>query len=122
MMRAERTSIRRWLAVGGGAYRPPGGLRKAGHRPIVAPLMATLAASLAVGVGVSLTRMARDRRSKRTRQLGLAGGESPGNALQRMALGQLDLALESLHSGGGVPEEAIHETRKALKRLRALLR
>jgi len=41
-----------------------------------------------------------------------------------MALGQVDLALELLGGGeGGAPDEkAVHETRKALKRLRALLR
>jgi CHAD domain-containing protein len=43
--------------------------------------------------------------------------------LRRMALGQLDLAIELLSDNANTPEEqAIHDTRKALKRLRALLR
>jgi CHAD domain-containing protein len=41
-----------------------------------------------------------------------------------MAVGQLDLAIEVLEGldDAGAPERAVHETRKALKRLRALLR
>ena len=41
-----------------------------------------------------------------------------------MALGQLDLAIELLSTArnGGPDEDAVHETRKALKRLRALVR
>ena len=86
-------------------------------------MMATVAASVAVGVGIAVAKVARERRSKRDRRLGLLGGEPLGNALQRMALGQLDLALEMLNEGGRPPgEKAVHETRKALKRLRALLR
>jgi hypothetical protein len=89
----------------------------------VAPLLAGVTASLALGLGVSLARLARERRAKRSRQLGLRPGEPLGGALQRMALEQLDLALEVLSAGEGPPsEKAVHETRKALKRLRALLR
>jgi CHAD domain-containing protein len=40
-----------------------------------------------------------------------------------MALDQLDLAVEMLHGrNGALDEHAVHETRKALKRLRALVR
>ena len=41
-----------------------------------------------------------------------------------MALGQLDIAIESLEHAGELdsPETAVHELRKSLKRLRALLR
>ena len=41
-----------------------------------------------------------------------------------MALGQLDLAIEALadRGSGGSPERGVHEARKALKRLRALMR
>lgn len=50
--------------------------------------------------------------------------EPLAQALQRMALGQLEIAIELLASDGETdsPETAVHETRKALKRLRALLR
>jgi CHAD domain-containing protein len=86
-------------------------------------MMATVAASMAVGVGIAVAKVARERRSKRDRRLGLLDGEPLRSALQRMALGQLDLALEALGGGGEPPgEKAVHETRKALKRLRALLR
>jgi CHAD domain-containing protein len=95
---------------------------------------------VAVGIGVALAQAERARRStkaKRARERRFAQlpGEPLGEGLQRMALGQLDLAIELLtgerqgerhghgHGHGNAPEErAIHETRKALKRLRALLR
>jgi CHAD domain-containing protein len=87
-----------------------------------------LAASVAIGVGIVLARAAREReqvqRRERDRELGLHPGEAPAQAFKRMALGQLDLALELLEqSDGSLPNErAVHDTRKALKRLRALLR
>jgi CHAD domain-containing protein len=123
-MTTERTTIRRRLEIGRGTHRPPWGGRKAGHRSIVAPMMATVAASMAVGVGITVVKLTRDRRSKqRDRRLGLLSGEPLGEGLQRMALGQLDLALEALGDGEKAPSKKdVHETRKALKRLRTLLR
>ena len=123
-MTAKWAAIGRRLAVGRGARRPPLSRGKPGHRSIVAPLMASVAASLAVGVGASMaSKLARERRSRRDRRLGLLRGESLGSGLQRMALGQLDLALTMLGDGERIPDEkAVHETRKALKRLRALVR
>jgi len=94
----------------------------------VAPLAATVAATVAVGVGLALARAERERRCVRQRELdrrlALAPGERLADGLRRMALAQVDLALEQLESAGaGVTgEQAVHETRKALKRLRALLR
>ena len=43
--------------------------------------------------------------------------------MRRIALGQLDIAISSLEHPADAPvsETAVHETRKALKRLRALL-
>lgn len=81
-----------------------------------------------MGVGLALAKAERERRSKRLRRrdrrLGLRPAERLADGLQRMALGQVDLALELLGgAGGNAPgEKAVHETRKALKRLRALLR
>jgi CHAD domain-containing protein len=123
-MTAKWAAIGRRLTVGRGARRPPLSRGKPGHRSIVAPLMASVAASLAVGVGASMAnKLARERRSKRDRRLGLLRGESLGGGLRRMALGQLDLALTTLGDGERIPDEkAVHETRKALKRLRALVR
>jgi CHAD domain-containing protein len=138
MTATKRTPIRRRLAVGRAAHRPPWGAWKAGHRPIVAPLAgtvaATVAAGVAVGVGIALARSQRERRRQgqlaQERQLGLAPGEQLGPGLRRMALSQIDLALELLGAGDcgahrhGQPpdEQAVHDTRKAIKRLRALLR
>ncbi len=131
MMTADRTSVRRRLAVRRRSNRPPWGRRKRGHSAIVAPLAAsvfvTLAATAVVGLGVALVRDERDRRSalaRRARRFALAPRERPADGLRRMALGQLDLAIELLEGGGGEAQTAaaVHETRKALKRLRALMR
>jgi len=112
---------------------------------------------VAVGVGVvALAQAERTRRAAkaqraRDRRFVQLPGEPLADGLRRMALGQLDLAIELLGGegtndrrgggqgsrkgggkrggkgggkGGGASsdERAIHETRKALKRLRALLR
>jgi len=101
-----------------------------GHRPIVAPLAtgvaAAVAATAAVGVGARIARAEFERRgarrrSRALRRFGLLPGERPGEGLKRIAIGQLDLAIEQL-SGARPDSAAVHETRKALKRLRALVR
>jgi CHAD domain-containing protein len=129
MMSTEWTAIRRRLSVRRTAHGPPWGGRKTGHGSIVAPLAATLAATVAVGVGVALARAERERRTSRgrrgrDRRFGLREGERLGAGLQRIALGQLDIAIEMLEGTDGrlSPERRVHEARKALKRLRALLR
>jgi len=137
-MTTDWTAIRRRLTVRRTANRPPWRGRQVGHGSILAPLAATLAASVAIGVGVALAQAERARRAAkaqraRERRFAQLPGEPLSEGLRRMALGQLDLAIELLGGGGagaghgeagdGPPEErAIHETRKALKRLRALLR
>ncbi|MEA2199961.1 MAG: hypothetical protein QOI89_557 [Solirubrobacteraceae bacterium] len=132
-MTTDRTAIRRRLAVRGTAHRPPWGGRKSGHHNILAPrgssVASALAATVAVGVGVALARAERERRAARhrrraERQFALLPREPPVEGLRRMALGQLDTAIELLEGRGGRPpdEKAVHETRKALKRLRALVR
>ena len=129
MKTTDRTSIRRRLEIGRASYRPPWGRRKVAHRTIVAPLGATIAASVAVGVAVVLARATRERHAQplpdRERRLGLKPDETLAHGLRRMALSQVDLAIEELNgtsAGGKNAEKAVHETRKALKRLRALLR
>jgi len=135
MMAANWTAVRRRLAIRRAAHRPPFGGWQLGHSSIVAPLAATIAASVAVGVGIAFAQAERTRRSakrqrKRERRFTQLPGEPLPQALRRIALGQLDLAIESLggdqraegSGGAGVPDaKAIHETRKALKRLRALV-
>lgn len=49
------------------------------------------------------------------------GGESLAVGMQRLSLQQLELAIEGLTDGADV-DSAVHEARKAIKRLRALLR
>ena len=131
-MTTKRTAIRGRLAVRRAANRPPWSRRKLGHGAIVAPLAATVAATLAatvaIGVGVALARAERDRRwararRARDRQFALLAEERLTDGLRRMALTQLDLAIELLGGdGGAVPRAiAVHETRKSLKRLRALM-
>ncbi|MGH2831304.1 MAG: CHAD domain-containing protein [Solirubrobacteraceae bacterium] len=88
--------------------------------------LAGLITVLAVGVGLVLTKAELDRRrnaqSTRKRKFSLIGEESLAQGLHRMALGQLDLAIELLEAPQASQSEwTIHETRKAIKRLRALL-
>jgi CHAD domain-containing protein len=107
---------------------------------------ATLAAgavTVAVGASVALARAARARRMAASagggvgvggrgvkaagkgaaRRFALAPGEELARGLRRIALEQLELALELLQGESGLePARAVHETRKALKRLRALMR
>ena len=82
-------------------------------------------------LGVTVAQAERSRRAakaerKRARRFAQLPGEPLPEALRRMTLGQLDLAIELLggESTGGwtLDKEAIHDTRKALKRLRALVR
>ena len=131
-MTAKRTAIRGRLAVRRATNRPPWGRRKLGHGAILAPLAttvaATLAATVAIGVTVALARAERDRRSARVgraraRQFALLAAEPLTDGLRRMALSQLDLAIDLLAGAGGTlaPATSLHETRKALKRLRALI-
>jgi hypothetical protein len=133
MTTTEWTAVGRRLSVRRAANRPPWRGWKTSHGSILAPVVvsiaATMLASVAVGVGVALARAERDRRwagarPARDRELALWPGERPARGLRRMALGQLDFAIEQLEGDpdGVLAENAVHETRKSLKRLRALIR
>jgi len=129
-MTTNRTAIRRRLAIGRTAHRPPWGGWKTSHRSIVAPLAATVAATVAVGVGVVLAKAGRahhaERVRRRDRRFALRRREPLSDGLARVALGQIDLVLEVADGPkartGGIDEKSLHDMRKALKRLRALLR
>jgi len=125
-MTAERTAIGRRLFVGGRAYRPPIRMGKTGHRLILAPLVAAAAATVAVGAAVALARISNGRREpprrRRRDRLGLEADERLGTGVKRMAVGQLEVAMHTLEGPFAPDEKAVHEARKALKRLRALLR
>jgi CHAD domain-containing protein len=122
-MTTDRTAIRRWLSVGGAAHRPPVRLGKSRHRSIVAPLTAALGVS-ALGVGLILANgRLSERRQRRERRPGVLAGEQVAEALRRMALGQVNLALEQLEGiTAANAAEAVHEARKAIKRLRTIMR
>jgi CHAD domain-containing protein len=83
---------------------------------------------VAVRVGLALAKAGTERRSARLRRgerrLGLLDREPALAGLRRMMLAQADLAIEALTSAdsGARGEQAVHETRKAIKRMRALLR
>jgi CHAD domain-containing protein len=129
MMTTKRTAIRRRLSIRRTADGPPWSGRKPGHGSIVAPLTATLAATIALGLGVAFARAERERRATgerraRSRRFALLGEERVGEGLRQIALGQLELAIESLEGRDCTlsAQERVHEARKALKRLRALIR
>jgi CHAD domain-containing protein len=133
-MTTDRTPIRRWLAIGGRSHRPPWGAGKSRHAAILAPLAATLAASAAVGLGFALVRGNGQRRAggKRrgggritSRPLGLLRGERLDAGLRRMTLEQTDVVLAALSRLEGHeedPKRSVHEARKAIKRLRTIVR
>lgn len=83
---------------------------------------------LAAGAAAAAAESVRRRRAKRVRQdrrYRLAAGEPVSAGVRRIALGQIDLICDALSGGardGGPSDAAIHDARKALKRLRALLR
>jgi hypothetical protein len=96
------------------------------RRPVAAALLA-----VGVGVAVALARAERERRSaaarpprqRRERRTALRKGEPLAEGLRRVILGQLELAIELLESyPEGAGDETVHEIRKALKRVRALIR
>src|SRR4051812_47783318 len=86
---------------------------------------AGIGVAAAAAAGIGLTRHRRSARSAAgvSRAYRLEPGEALTGEVRRAALGQLEIAREDLRnaSGNELPH-AVHETRKRLKRLRALLR
>jgi CHAD domain-containing protein len=169
MTSAKRAAIRRGLGAARPAHRPPRGLWKLRHAPILAPLGGALAiVGAGAGVAVLLARRGRHQAATETDVHPQEEGTvrdpvpaSPGGAadtpgepgtgsaptdapeqpvpreagqpraprdkLTATALAQFDLAIELLQQRPAArpeerPEETVHETRKTLKRLRALMR
>ena len=88
-------------------------------------LAAAGGAAAAVAVKRSRDRKARRSEADRARAYRLRRGEDAGDGVRRVARGQLDLADEKLDAGAGRRgdlDRAVHDTRKAFKRLRALVR
>ncbi len=85
-------------------------------------------AALAAGGAVAAGKLVRDRfversESRRRRMYRLQPDESAIEGVRRIARGQIDLAVEQLeNTDDGELDKAIHESRKAFKRIRALVR
>jgi CHAD domain-containing protein len=99
--------------------------RVAGDRRVLAASAATVGAALAASVARALA--SRDGQSDEepspSRAYRIKRGEKPAKAVARIARGRLDDALERLRDG--FDEDvgaAVHETRKDLKKTRAVLR
>jgi CHAD domain-containing protein len=90
--------------------------------------LATLATVVGLGVAAALAKAELARRSTRTPARGARGSgkrsrERPSSRLRLLTLEQLDLAIALLEGREQTPpEQSVHETRKALKRARALVR
>jgi CHAD domain-containing protein len=137
-MTTYRTPIGLGKAIARWANRPPSRLRKPAHRPIVAPGPKPLAA-FALGIGLSAAALLAVKEARRAgaahrdghleertpppHKLALREGEHPPEGVRRMALAQLDLAIKTLKDARTADlQDAIHETRKAIKRVRTLER
>jgi CHAD domain-containing protein len=90
-------------------------------------LRAVAASAVAAGGALAAGRLVRERVTERAqrkrRRYRLQTGETPVEGIGRIARGQLDHTIGLLESppNGDGGSEAIHEARKSLKRLRALL-
>jgi CHAD domain-containing protein len=94
-----------------------------------APAAAAGALAAAGGAAAVVVKRTRDKArrtgAERARAYRLRRGEDAADGVRRVARGQLDLAAEQLDAGTclrGDLDGAVHETRKAFKRLRALVR
>jgi CHAD domain-containing protein len=92
------------------------------------PLVRKSAAGAAVALGAAavagkaLVERRSARRERETRRaFRLAADETVPDGVRRIARGQIEMAIAFLTEGGD-REAAVHETRKSLKRVRALLR
>jgi CHAD domain-containing protein len=96
---------------------------------VPAPAVKAVAASAAVAAGgaIAAGKLVRERaeraESRRARRYRLHDDEGIADGLRRVVRGQIDLAIERLRGAEpGELAESIHEARKALKRVRAVLR
>lgn len=89
------------------------------RRPV--NVKAAVAGAVVAGGALSAAKIGLERVGSREgpRRFSLQAGEPVSGELVRIALGQLDTAIEQLERGS---EEAVHEARKSLKRLRAVVR
>jgi CHAD domain-containing protein len=83
--------------------------------------MKAAAGAVIAGGALSVAKLGWGRLGSREnpRRFRLREGESVSEGLIRIAIGQLDTAIEQLEKGS---EESVHEVRKSFKRLRAIVR
>jgi CHAD domain-containing protein len=97
-----------------------------GRVPVAQKSAVGAAGAVALGAAAIAGKALVDRRAARREQQArqafrLAADETVPDGVRRIARGQVEMAIAFL-SDGGDREAAVHETRKALKRVRALLR
>jgi CHAD domain-containing protein len=84
---------------------------------------AVVTGAAAVGGKLAKDKLSASRRREEARAYRLEDGEFVPDGMRRIARGQLDAGIEELDGQPGRKlDEAVHETRKRLKRLRASLR
>ncbi len=136
-MATQRTSIGRRLAVRRRPHRPPSRWRKPAHAPILAPRALPLF-KLALGIGLGAAAALAVKEARRSKssdgnhagghdgkpdRLGLRPQEPAAAGVHRMTVAQLDSAIRTLQGNAGSdPDLEVHETRKAIKRVRTLQR
>jgi CHAD domain-containing protein len=92
------------------------------HNPTVQVVAAgAVASGGALAAGKLVRDRVADRAARRRTRFRLAPDEGAADGLRRIARGQIELASDRLESGDDVAE-AVHEARKSLKRLRAVVR
>ena len=99
--------------------------RQAAPAAAAGALAAAGSAAAAAAVKRTRDRRARRKEAERTRAYRLRSGEDTADGVRRVARGQLDRAGDRLDDGTGARGDldgAVHDTRKAFKRLRALVR
>jgi hypothetical protein len=129
-MTANRAPVGLGKAIARWANRPPSRWRKPAHRSILAPVPRPLAA-VALGVGIGAAAVLAVKEARR------AGGRhrtdppyedlpAPRNApagMRAISVAQLDLAIQTLQQAQRENlGQAVHDTRKAIKRVRTLER
>jgi CHAD domain-containing protein len=98
--------------------------RAAGDRGAKVAAAGAVAAGAALAAGKAVSAMrSHDDDGGPSRSYRLKRKESPADGVRRIAIGRADSALDHLAGESGEDTaEAVHETRKDLKKLRALLR
>jgi CHAD domain-containing protein len=90
---------------------------------VSAPIIAAgaVASGGALAAGKLVHDRVADRATRQRTRFRMAPDEGAADGLRRIARGQIELASDRLQSGDDVAE-AVHEARKSLKRLRAVVR